>query len=143
MARNVGSLQEFTKISKKNIARVEDRSNNNGRQPVPSYQAGFQVDTSDKGRTSSEGIEVTHKWQGSPPLREESEKNTKQFCKFHVDHGHDTNQCIDLKKEIERAIRSGELEHLCQATRKRIGGKDVELHRIHMINTRASSRSNN
>ncbi|KAI5682931.1 hypothetical protein M9H77_04159 [Catharanthus roseus] len=33
-----------------------------------------------------------------------------EYCKFHQDHGHDTEQCIELWKEIENAIRQGLLK---------------------------------
>ena len=36
--------------------------------------------------------------------------NTK-YCEFHRDHGHRTNDCIHLRKEIEYLIRRGHLRH--------------------------------
>ncbi|XP_057969426.1 uncharacterized protein LOC131158574 [Malania oleifera] len=36
-------------------------------------------------------------------------RNTSKFCAFHRDHGHDTEECIQLKKEIEALIRKGYL----------------------------------
>ena len=32
-----------------------------------------------------------------------------KYCKFHKDYGHDTNDCITLKDEIESLIRKGRL----------------------------------
>ena len=42
---------------------------------------------------------------GSDPTKRE---NTK-YCEFHMDHGHRTNDRIQLKKEIEYLIRRGYL----------------------------------
>ncbi|GJU16488.1 hypothetical protein Tco_1144454 [Tanacetum coccineum] len=34
-----------------------------------------------------------------------------RYCEFHNDHGHDTNDCIDLRKEIEACVKNGRLSH--------------------------------
>ena len=36
--------------------------------------------------------------------------NTK-YCEFHKDHGHQTDDCIQMRKEIEYLIRRGHLRH--------------------------------
>ncbi|XP_050221429.1 uncharacterized protein LOC126671678 [Mercurialis annua] len=36
-------------------------------------------------------------------------RDTKKFCKFHDEHGHETDECRDLEVEIERMIDAGEL----------------------------------
>lgn len=36
--------------------------------------------------------------------------NMSKYCAFHEDHVHEIDQCIELKKEIEHAIRSGLLK---------------------------------
>ena len=43
----------------------------------------------------------------SDPTRRDDTK----YCEFHKDHGHRTDDCIQLKKEIEYLIRRG---HLCR-----------------------------
>jgi hypothetical protein len=46
------------------------------------------------------------------PLNPNREKNPKKYCDFHRDHGQDTNNCWELRRQIERAIQSGQLTHL-------------------------------
>ncbi|KAL2526786.1 Ribonuclease H [Abeliophyllum distichum] len=41
----------------------------------------------------------------APPHRRDETK----YCKFHRDHGHDTEDCQQLKEEIERLIKRGQL----------------------------------
>ena len=36
-------------------------------------------------------------------------RNPNKFCLYHRDHGHDTEECIQLQDEIEELIRRGRL----------------------------------
>ncbi|GJT63783.1 hypothetical protein Tco_1015263 [Tanacetum coccineum] len=40
------------------------------------------------------------------------QRDKTRYCEFHGDHGHDTNNFIDLRKEIKACIRNGCLSHL-------------------------------
>jgi hypothetical protein len=47
-----------------------------------------------------------------------------EYCDFHCDKGHVTNECIQIRKEIEVAIKSGELAHLVREIKdNKKGGK--------------------
>ncbi|GJR33200.1 reverse transcriptase domain-containing protein [Tanacetum coccineum] len=48
-----------------------------------------------------------------PPLIGISKKqNLNKLCDYHEDRGHNTNDCYQLKKQIEEAVASGKLAHL-------------------------------
>ena len=34
-----------------------------------------------------------------------------KYCHLHRDHGHDTNECFDLKQQIKNLIRQGKLRN--------------------------------
>ena len=38
-------------------------------------------------------------------------KNKNKYCRYHHDHGHDTEDCFELKVEIEALIHRGQLRH--------------------------------
>nr|GFD15231.1 reverse transcriptase domain-containing protein [Tanacetum cinerariifolium] len=54
-----------------------------------------------------------NKFQPPPPMVTQVEKrNGNKFCDFHNDKGHSTDECIQLKKQIEELVRAGKLSHL-------------------------------
>nr|GEY09238.1 reverse transcriptase domain-containing protein [Tanacetum cinerariifolium] len=53
------------------------------------------------------------KFQPPPPMVTPVEKrNSNKFCDFHNDKGHSTDECMQLKKQIEELVRAGKLSHL-------------------------------
>ncbi|XP_058216700.1 uncharacterized protein LOC131327565 [Rhododendron vialii] len=49
------------------------------------------------------------KWLGK--LRTDPNRRAKdKYCRFHKDHGHNTDDCIDLKQQIEDLIQRGRLQ---------------------------------
>ncbi|GJS47340.1 reverse transcriptase domain-containing protein [Tanacetum coccineum] len=54
-----------------------------------------------------------------PPLIGTLEKqNLNKLCDYHGDRGHNTNDCYQLKKQIEEAVASGKLAHLVKDIRQ-------------------------
>ncbi|GKC08606.1 hypothetical protein Tco_1000216, partial [Tanacetum coccineum] len=45
-------------------------------------------------------------------------RDMSKYCHFHEDHGHDTNQCRELRHQIKEAVRSGQLAHLVKGIEK-------------------------
>ncbi|GKC36658.1 reverse transcriptase domain-containing protein [Tanacetum coccineum] len=39
-------------------------------------------------------------------------KDRTKYCHFHEEYGHETNQCQELRHQIEEAVKSGQLAHL-------------------------------
>ncbi|GJR75177.1 hypothetical protein Tco_0087542 [Tanacetum coccineum] len=55
----------------------------------------------------------------SPPLIGSPEKqNLNKFCDYRRDRGHNTNDCYQLKKQIEEVVASGQLAHLVRDIRR-------------------------
>ncbi|GJY88224.1 reverse transcriptase domain-containing protein [Tanacetum coccineum] len=52
-------------------------------------------------------------WMFAPAYR----RDRTRYCEFHNDHGHDTNDYVDLQKEIETCVRNGRLSHLAKGAK--------------------------
>nr|GEX73044.1 reverse transcriptase domain-containing protein [Tanacetum cinerariifolium] len=53
------------------------------------------------------------KFQPPPPMVTPIEKrSSNKFCDFHSDKGHSTEECMQLKKQIEELVRAEKLSHL-------------------------------
>nr|GFA52235.1 reverse transcriptase domain-containing protein [Tanacetum cinerariifolium] len=84
-----------------------------------------------------------NKFQPLPPMVTPVEKrNSNKFCDFHNDKGHSTDECMQLKKQIEELVRAGKLSHLIKEIkqgqeqpktgRKEIAAKDKPM-TIYMV----------
>nr|GEU37502.1 reverse transcriptase domain-containing protein [Tanacetum cinerariifolium] len=66
------------------------------------------------------------KFKPPPPLITLVEKrNNNKFCDFHNDKGHNTNECVQLKKQIEELVRAGKLSHLIKEIKQGIDQPNV------------------
>ncbi|GKC16011.1 reverse transcriptase domain-containing protein [Tanacetum coccineum] len=57
-------------------------------------------------------------------------RSSNKFCDFHNDKGHNTDECIQLKKQIEELVRAGKLSHLIKEIKQgrdqpKVGKKEV------------------
>ena len=43
--------------------------------------------------------------------RDPKKRNRNKYCRFHRNHGQDTDKCFDLKQQIENLIRKGKLRN--------------------------------
>ncbi|GJY52821.1 hypothetical protein Tco_0444485 [Tanacetum coccineum] len=67
-----------------------------------------------------------------PPLMVTSveKRSSNKFCDFHNDKGHNTNECMQLKNQIEELVRAGKLSHLIKEIKQgrdqpKVGKKEV------------------
>ena len=45
-------------------------------------------------------------------MKEDPNKHNKnKYCRFHKNHSHDTDECYDLKQQIENLIKQEKLRH--------------------------------
>ena len=64
---------------------------------------------------TSEGRAVL--WPPQKMFTPANKRDRTKYCEFHEDHGHDTNDCIDLRKEIETCVRKGHMAHLARGAK--------------------------
>ncbi|GKB99695.1 hypothetical protein Tco_0985832 [Tanacetum coccineum] len=63
------------------------------------------------------------KFKTPPPMTTPVEKRySNKFCEFHREVGHNTDECMHLKRQTEEMIKAGKLTHLIKGLKQ--GGKD-------------------
>ncbi|KAL8231636.1 hypothetical protein R6Q57_001414 [Mikania cordata] len=98
------------------IQGVPERATDKGRPSFAPYSPiGHTLRNSPLTKSPSE-ILATEKAKNSiqkpPPLRNASRPNPDKYCEFHRCHGHKTNNCMHLRKEIEAEVKSGKFSYL-------------------------------
>ncbi|GJX85506.1 reverse transcriptase domain-containing protein [Tanacetum coccineum] len=85
-----------------------------------------------KRRTPKEILATeTGKFKPPPPMVTSVEKrSSNKFYDFHNDKGHSTDECMQLKKQIEELVRAGKLSHLIKEIKQgrdqpKAGNKEV------------------
>lgn len=53
-------------------------------------------------------------------------RNKDYYCEYHEDYGHKTDDCNDLKREIEMCIQNGQLSQFVKDVRKTNYKRDRE-----------------
>ncbi|GKD66002.1 hypothetical protein Tco_1308110 [Tanacetum coccineum] len=48
-------------------------------------------------------------------------RNHAKFCEFHGEVGHTTDECMHLKKQIEKMLKAGKLSHLIKEIKQNSG----------------------
>nr|GEX41936.1 reverse transcriptase domain-containing protein [Tanacetum cinerariifolium]GEX55903.1 reverse transcriptase domain-containing protein [Tanacetum cinerariifolium] len=73
------------------------------------------------------------KFKPPPPMVTLAEKRSStKFCELHNDKGHNTNECVELRKQIEELVRVGKLSHFIKEIRRdkdqqKTGKKDAPV----------------
>ncbi|XP_022853880.1 uncharacterized protein LOC111375311 [Olea europaea var. sylvestris] len=69
-----------------------------------------------------------------PMVKPAGKRNQGRYCHFHKDHGHDTEECMQLKEEIERLLRRGLLSKYVKDNRGKQKMENCPPHRVGVIN---------
>ncbi|XP_022897676.1 uncharacterized protein LOC111411368 [Olea europaea var. sylvestris] len=69
-----------------------------------------------------------------PMLTPSGKRNQSKYFHFHRDHGHDTEECLQLKEEIERLLRRGLLAKYVKNDKGRQRVEGIPLLRAGVIN---------
>uniref|UniRef100_A0A2N9ESH3 Uncharacterized protein n=1 Tax=Fagus sylvatica TaxID=28930 RepID=A0A2N9ESH3_FAGSY len=57
------------------------------------------------------------KWPGKL-LTDPDKRPRDKYCRFHRDHGHNTEDCYDLKRQIEELIKQGKLQRFIEKSQR-------------------------
>ncbi|KAK1417533.1 hypothetical protein QVD17_26662 [Tagetes erecta] len=57
------------------------------------------------------------KFSTPAPLKEGIKRDTNKYCEYHKGHGHETDRCWQLRKQIEENVANGKLSHLLKDKR--------------------------
>nr|GEW62886.1 reverse transcriptase domain-containing protein [Tanacetum cinerariifolium] len=68
------------------------------------------------------------KFKASPLMTTPVEKrNHAKFCEFHGEVGHNTDECMHLKKQIEEMLKAGKLSHLIKELKQNNGKEQLKI----------------
>ncbi|GKD77495.1 hypothetical protein Tco_1340116, partial [Tanacetum coccineum] len=54
-------------------------------------------------------------------------RNHTKFCEFHGEVGHNTDECMHLKKQIEEMLKAGKLSHLIKELKQNSGKEQPKM----------------
>ncbi|GJV32534.1 hypothetical protein Tco_1392934 [Tanacetum coccineum] len=85
-------------------------------------KASLRTTTKEERRTGTATEKVAKAFEQTPRMVGNRRScDMSKYCHFHKDHGHETNQCWELRHQIEEAVKSGQLAHLV---------KGIKSHRV-------------
>ncbi|GKD15282.1 hypothetical protein Tco_1199689 [Tanacetum coccineum] len=106
-----------------------------GRKPPLARQKKGHHNLEDTGPVKKHGFRARSQLQGKfkppPPMVTPVEKrSSNKFYDFHNDKGYSTDECMQLKKQIEELVRAGKLSHLIKEIKQgrdqpKVGKKEV------------------
>ncbi|GAV84665.1 hypothetical protein CFOL_v3_28107 [Cephalotus follicularis] len=104
--------KERSDLSKEDLRHKLSRreGSSRGGAPIPSYNTFAPLLDTRTRILAVEQYKVPFQWPEK--LRTPAEnRNVEKYCRYHHDHEHDTEECRQLKNQIEDLIRKG---HLCK-----------------------------
>ncbi|GKB93187.1 reverse transcriptase domain-containing protein [Tanacetum coccineum] len=71
------------------------------------------------------------KFKTPPPMTTPVEKrNNNKFCEFHGEVGHNTDECMHLKRQIEELLKNGKLSHVIKELKQNSGKDQPKANKI-------------
>ncbi|GKB47024.1 reverse transcriptase domain-containing protein [Tanacetum coccineum] len=68
------------------------------------------------------------KFKAPPPMTTPVEKrNANKFCEFHREVGHNTDECMHLRKQIKEMLKTGKLSHLIKEIKQNNGKEQPKV----------------
>ncbi|GJV40471.1 hypothetical protein Tco_1418911 [Tanacetum coccineum] len=68
------------------------------------------------------------KFKAPPPMTTLVEKrNHAKFCEFHGEVGHNIDECMHLKKQIEEMLKAGKLSHIIKELKQNNGNEQPKV----------------
>ncbi|GKA17009.1 reverse transcriptase domain-containing protein [Tanacetum coccineum] len=106
----------YTWIEEKEVA--TNGAPNDHKEGFDKFNKGFSWDNS-KVKKKNREREGGQNLQRPPRMvKNRRSCDMSEYCHFHEDHKHETNQCRELRHQIEEAVKSGQLTHLVKGIKK-------------------------
>ncbi|KAK9053499.1 hypothetical protein SSX86_030133 [Deinandra increscens subsp. villosa] len=67
-----------------------------------------------------------------PKMRNAPTRNLDKYCEYHKDRGHTTDTCWTLKRELDKAVKSGKLAHLVKVIRNNVQGDALVINMVQL-----------
>ncbi|GKE83536.1 hypothetical protein Tco_1557278 [Tanacetum coccineum] len=111
-----------------------------GRFPYQQHRPAQRMTFNSLSNTSTEILTSEHQLnllRPPPMIGVPRKENLDRFCEYHGEKGHYTDDCYQLKKQLETALESGKLNHLVREVKNR--GKGSQKGKGKVINMVRSS----
>nr|GEV89874.1 hypothetical protein [Tanacetum cinerariifolium] len=128
MTINTAFIREETAAASKKKVHTLWKSQDQSKRQTSKWRSDFRNQPKD-GRGSNKFTPLTRthkeifvaesgKFKPPPPMVTLVEKRSRiKFCEFQNDKGHNTDECVQLRKQIEELVRAGKLSHFIKEIR--------------------------
>nr|GFA10007.1 reverse transcriptase domain-containing protein [Tanacetum cinerariifolium] len=125
----VAFIQGETAVASKKKVHTPWKSQDQSKRQNSEWRSNFRNQPRD-GRGSNKFTSLTRtpkeiftaesgKFKPPPPMVTPVEKrSSNKFCEFHNDKGHSIDECVQLRKQIEKLVRAGKLSHFIKEIRR-------------------------
>nr|GEV39743.1 reverse transcriptase domain-containing protein [Tanacetum cinerariifolium] len=124
--KNASKIQLKLTISSREMGNPR-KSSCGGRLPEPTKAEAKarQIHPPHKNTKRNSGFGQREVQASSPMITPVEKRNARKFCEFHKKVRHTTDECMHLKRQIEKMLKVGKLSHLIKEL-KQSNGKDQE-----------------